>query len=297
MRFLVCLFFHGFCLFGQSPFFTQDAYAYMGMQFPAGLGLQQQAYIFVGSEYSRWQETHTQIQTINFATPTPGDRWTWAIQVRVEQGFAHQFQQLAVGWAFRLPLDQQRHIFLGTRLKGRSLQYHFKELQHIQRPDPLLFDETRFGLDYTTSLAFQSKQGYCIQAWRNLPLIAPSRFLFLPTQKQFFALVGYPSQRKGLGQWHGILGVKKNKAQTEYFGVLSHSFPWQSELMIYGNNRWNWSIRWQQPIAPQWTVGFAYGQAKAPWPNQRYGFSLAYHWELFFDPDKPVESLDYQFEN
>lgn len=297
MRVCVYLFMNGFWLWGQSPFFTLDINAYLGAQFPAALGFYQQAYGSVGSEYSRWNETNTQIQNVNFAFPTQGDRWTWGLQLLMEQGFAQKSQQLALGWAFRLPLNKGKQIFLGTRLMGRNHQYVFDDLQHIERPDPLLFNDQSFTLDYSTSLAFQSKQSYFIIAVNDLPFSDSSKPFFSPPQKQFYALMGYHTKRDVTGQWHTLAGIRKNKVATEYFGLLKYIFSWESQIILYASSQRVWSLRWQQNLQKRWTVGFAYGQITIPLRNPSLGFSLAYHWRSTFTQDKPVESLDYKGAN
>ena len=294
MRFFI-FFLNAFWLWGQIPFFTLDPNAYLGTQFSAALGLQQQAYWSIGSERSLWQETSVHTQNINFATPTQGDRWTWSAQLLTEQGYTQNLQQLAVGWCFRLPLEHQRQIFLGTRLMGRNLKYNFDHLQHIVRPDPLLYPHQNFRLNYGTSLAFQSKQGYFLLAYNDLVLSSSSESLLFRSPKQLSALMGYEFNWETLGQVNAIVGLKNKDKLATYYGLLAYTFPWDTSIIIYADNELTWSLRWQQLINRKWTVGFAYGQGARQTGERRYGFSLTYDWEPFFDQDQPVESLDYNF--
>ncbi|MGC6422431.1 MAG: type IX secretion system membrane protein PorP/SprF [Flavobacteriaceae bacterium] len=287
----------GSWVMGQSPFLTQPLMMYLGNRYPAALGLLEYAQWHIGVERMQQFSTATYQQHMTWVRPTAGDRWTLGLHITNEERFVVKRQQGSVGWAFRLPLTPRKNIYLGTRIHGNSSMYSFELLQHIERPDPLLDLPNHFWMAFSTSLAYQSKQGYVLLGVNNSPLSRTKPPLSLIIAPSYYLLLGRTFDFDAAVQMKSVIGIEKEVAAPVYFGFFQLHIPWDIQLGLYMNSERKARILWQQPFLPQWEVGFAYGQGRRPFGKKQFGLSLTYRWAPSFSNHIPVKSLEYGLEN
>lgn len=210
---------------GQSPFLTKPLMMYLGNRYPAALGLLEYAQWHIGVERIQQFSTATYQQHMTWVRPTAGDRWTLGLHITKEERFVIKQQQGSVGWAFRLPLTPRKNIYLGTRIHGSSSMYSFELLQHIERPDPLLDLPNHFWMAFSTSLAYQSKQGYVLLGVNNSPLSRTKTPLSLITAPSYYLLLGRTFDFDTAVQMKSVIGIEKEVAAPVYFGFCYPSVP------------------------------------------------------------------------
>lgn len=211
-----------------------------------------------------------------------------------KNGVYEKFQDL--GWAIshRLPLSEDSHLYLGSRVSYQLLSFATTSLDFVQRPDPLLHSENSQSWRFNTRFLYQKSEYYAAFSIDNWGIRTPPLAIHLGgSSPTYWMLFGYENSRSQ-NYFQTQLGSVFSKQSPRFFHRTIFGLQQGSKIGFHWGMPWSWQLQWIHTVTQNWEFSLHYGNAPSRLQKKTIGVSLLYLWQRDFVPKNPVESIDYK---